>query len=137
MEKQGVDDIAVVRVEQFYPINDAAWDEVRLKYGDAPEWVWVSEEPTNFGAWGFVRATMSTEYHNHIWFVGRARSASPATGSLAVHKRQQQHILSHALQAEPLEPELNDGVAVFTQGEDLWHLKSRSLHSASPLAKAP
>ncbi len=137
LAERKTDDIAVVRVEQFYPINEALWEEVARRYSDASEVVWLSEEPTNFGAWGFMKATLATYFPRDAWFIGRARSASPATGSMTIHKSQQARLLEFATQPGPLEPELVDGVAVFTQGEDLWHLKSRSLHSASPLAKAP
>ena len=135
--EQGSEDVAVVRVEQFYPIDEAAWEEVGRKYGGVPEWVWLSEEPTNFGAWGFMKATMATYHENETWFVGRARSASPAAGSLTRHKMQQKRLLELALQPGNLQSYLTDGVAVFTQGEGLWHLKSRSPHSANPSAKAP
>lgn len=135
-EEMGIRDVPIVRVEQFYPINDAAWDEIAERYADAREWVWVSEEPTNFGAWPFMLANMSTFFDGPIWYVGRARSASPATASLSVHKRQQKHIVEVALSGRDLEPELVDGVAVFTRGEELWHLKSRSRRLANPSASA-
>jgi 2-oxoglutarate dehydrogenase E1 component len=132
-EELGIDDVAIVRVEQFYPINDDLMEEITGKYLGVPEWVWVSEEPTNFGAWAFMNANLSTfvDPDTHIWYAGRARSASPATGSLALHKRQQQRILDFALQKEPLEPVLAEGVAVFKVGEELWHLKSGSRPSGN------
>ncbi len=124
--ERGINDVAIVRVEQFYPIWDELWEEITQRYQSAPEWVWVSEEPTNFGAWGFVHANLTTYRQDApIWYVGRARSASPATASLAMHRRQQQLIIEHALRPEPLEPLLRDGVAVFRRGEPHWRLKSQ------------
>ncbi len=124
--ERGVDDVALVRVEQFYPIWDDLWEEISEKYAEVPEWVWVSEEPTNFGAWGFMHANLATYRPDEpIWYLGRARSASPATASLAMHRRQQQLILDHALSPEPLQPALMDGVAVFRRGEPHWRLKTQ------------
>jgi 2-oxoglutarate dehydrogenase E1 component len=136
-QERGIDDIAIVRVEQFYPIWDAQWEELERKYLDVPEWVWVSEEPTNFGAWGFMHANLGTHHDGEVWFVGRARSASPATASLFYHKRQQKVLVDFALKPGPLVVDLIDGVAAFTRGEELWHLKSRSPLSESPSQKAP
>lgn len=124
--ERGIGDIAIVRVEQFYPIWDELWEALADKYADVAEWVWVSEEPTNFGAWGFMHANLATyRPGGPIWYVGRARSASPATASLAMHRRQQSLLLDFALQAEPLQPELVDGVAVFRRGEPHWRLKTQ------------
>ncbi|MCX7626155.1 MAG: 2-oxoglutarate dehydrogenase E1 component [Candidatus Sumerlaeaceae bacterium] len=124
--ERGIEDIALVRVEQFYPIWDDLWQDITEKYAAVPEWVWVSEEPTNFGAWGFVHANLTTYRPDApIWYVGRARSASPATASLAMHRRQQALIIDHALQSGPLQPMLRDGVAVFHRGEPHWRLKTQ------------
>jgi 2-oxoglutarate dehydrogenase E1 component len=125
--EQQIDDVAIVRVEQFYPLWDDLWEKITDKYVAVEEWVWVSEEPTNFGAWGFMHANLATyRPEGPVWYVGRARSASPATASLAMHRRQQQLILTYALQPEPLQPQLRDGVAVFRRGEPHWHLKSQA-----------
>ncbi|MGI8907641.1 MAG: 2-oxoglutarate dehydrogenase E1 component [Candidatus Sumerlaeaceae bacterium] len=131
------DDIAIVRVEQLYPFQLDMWGDIADKYENAKEWVWVSEEPSNFGAWQFMRQHLETLYDNDIWYVGRARSASPATGSKKFHDRQQELLVSYALQHGPLSAELVDGVSVFARGDDLWHMKSRSRRSVSRSAKAP
>jgi 2-oxoglutarate dehydrogenase E1 component len=135
-EALGVSDIPIVRVEQFYPINEAVWEEIAAHYGSAREWVWVSEEPTNFGGWSFMQSTLQTYFHSPVWYIGRARSASPATGSKRVHDRQQDRLVSFALQPQSLQPELVDGIAVYTRGEELWHMKSKSPHSGNPSVKA-
>jgi 2-oxoglutarate dehydrogenase E1 component len=131
------EDIAIVRVEQLYPFQLELWGEIADKYEHAKEWVWVSEEPSNYGAWQFMRQHLESLYDNEIWYVGRARSASPATGSKKFHDRQQDLIVSYALQHGPLSAELVDGVSVFSRGDELWHMKSRSRRSVSRSAKAP
>ncbi|MCX7019438.1 MAG: 2-oxoglutarate dehydrogenase E1 component [Candidatus Sumerlaeota bacterium] len=123
------EDVAIARVDQFYPINDSLWQEITEPCKNADEWVWVSEEPANFGACAFMQRLLSAFYGSTLWYIGRARAASPATVSLALHKRQQARILEFAFQTEKLAPELVDGVAVITQGEKSWHMKSRSPHS--------
>ena len=130
----GVDDVALVRVEQLYPINDDVWDAIAAKYGDVPEWAWASEEPTNYGAWGFMHALMSTLYDGPIWYVGRARSASPATGSYKMHNLQQDLLTLWALKPGLLEPALRDGVGVFRRGVELWHRKVRAEEEAEATA---
>ena len=136
-EKFDAPDVAIVRVEQFYPINEALWEQVGARYHDVPEWVWVSEEPTNFGALGYMKMILSTLTGRPLWYVGRARSASPASGSLSQHKRQQERILERAFDPKALEPDIQDGVAVYTQGNDVWHMKSGSRRSANPSPKEP
>jgi len=131
------EDIAIVRVEQLYPFQQQLWNDIADKYENAKEWVWVSEEPTNFGAWTFMRQQLESLYDGPVWYVGRARSASPAVGSKKAHDRQQEMLVSYALQPGPLASELVDGVSVFTRGDELWHMKSRSQRSANRSAKAP
>ncbi len=131
------DDVAVVRIEQLYPFHPDKWNELVEKYENVKEWAWVSEEPVNYGAWGFVLQHLESLLPTAtLWYVGRARSASPAVGSKRAHDKQQAAIVRFALQEEPLSAELVDGVTVFTLGDKLWHMKSKSHRSASPSAKA-
>jgi 2-oxoglutarate dehydrogenase E1 component len=96
-EKQR-DDVALVRVEQFYPLPDSF---LRDALEDAPEEtpvVWVQEEPENMGACRYWKA----RFGNRLWdryplsYISRAESASPATGSKAIHRQEQQQILEDA-----------------------------------------
>jgi 2-oxoglutarate dehydrogenase E1 component len=127
-----VKDVAIVRVEQFYPFPEEQWEEVAQRYAKAPEWVWVSEEPINYGAWDFMQAMLATMYSaGPIWCVGRARSASPATCSHHLHDLQQRTLVAQALQSGKLKNYLEDGVSVFRRGDNLWHKKSLSPLSAN------
>ncbi len=136
-EGKPADDVAIVRVEQLYPFHPDKWNEIAEKYENVKEWVWVSEEPVNYGAWAFMRQHLESLYNGSLWYVGRARSASPAVGSKRAHDRQQDMITSYALQPGPLAAELVDGVTVFTRGDKLWHMKSRSRRSANRSVKEP
>jgi 2-oxoglutarate dehydrogenase E1 component len=61
---------------------------------------WVQEEPVNMGAWPFVRTTLAPEAltGHALDCVARAESASPATGSLASHKHEQELLVAQALE---------------------------------------
>jgi 2-oxoglutarate dehydrogenase E1 component len=92
------DDVAIVRVEQFYPVPQK---ELQAALADVPQNVpvwWVQEEPANMGAWPFWRQTFCDELFGHRFAgITRPESASPATGSSAAHKREQQDLLEQAL----------------------------------------
>jgi 2-oxoglutarate dehydrogenase E1 component len=76
-------DVAIVRIEQLYPMHQKKLDEIFNKYKGA-EFRWVQEEPENMGAWEFVRAYLPEKTS----YVGRPRSAVTATGSLRQHKQE-------------------------------------------------
>ena len=91
---------ALVRVEQFYPFPDAAFAEVADRYHGVQNVVWAQEEPRNRGGWTFMVPHLSEIFPNHeIQFAGRPPSASPATGSLRVHREQQEAVIRAALGA--------------------------------------
>jgi 2-oxoglutarate dehydrogenase E1 component len=88
--------VAIVRMEQFYP-----WPEDPLKaefarYPKATEWVWCQEEPHNNGGWFFVEPRLR-QMGQAFDFVGRDPGASPATGSLFVHKHEQAELVEAAI----------------------------------------
>jgi 2-oxoglutarate dehydrogenase E1 component len=93
--------VAIVRVEQFYPFPLRTVRELLAKYANAVEFVWAQEEPRNMGGWTFMRERLETLLKDpaKLSYVGRDASASPATGSYSVHKKEQDEIVSHALSA--------------------------------------
>jgi 2-oxoglutarate decarboxylase len=86
--------VAVIRVEQLYPFPTAAIERVVSSYPNAQQIAWVQEEPQNMGAWRFVRPLLE-DIANHLplLYVGRAASASPATGSYTIHNLEQKAIV--------------------------------------------
>ncbi len=91
--------VALVRLEQIYPFNSAGMQHVIAGYPNATEVVWCQEEPKNMGAWFFVQPLLSEIVGNRsLRYVGRAAAASPATGSPSVHEREQNQLLTDALQ---------------------------------------
>lgn len=91
-DQQKITDVAIVRVEQFYPLPMTQWSDLLKKYQGVPH-VWIQEEPVNMGGWQFIR--------NHIegadWqVISRKASASPATGFKKKHDQQQEELLEKA-----------------------------------------
>ena len=94
----GVEDVAIIRVEQFYPFNTEMLHQVTEAYAGAEEIVWVQEETENRGGWGFMMPQLLRSFPDRPpRYIGRGPSASPATGSPRVHREQQQTIVDQAL----------------------------------------
>jgi len=98
------DEVAITRLEQFYPFPDAEVQAELERYADVDETVWVQEEPKNMGAWSFVHPRLDDlleDVHGpceqRIQYVGRPASASPATGSAKVHDREQELLIRDAI----------------------------------------
>ncbi len=90
-------DVALVRLEQLYPWPVDALRATLARYRNAREWVWAQEESQNMGAWTFVAPRL--QEFKPFEYVGRDASASPATGSHAVHDREQQELVEAAIGA--------------------------------------
>ncbi len=96
MEKQEKDnrkDIAIVRLEQIYPIPFDAIDMIMNKYTNAAHF-WVQEESLNMGAWNFILGRTYKRYSFEV--IARKNSASPATGFKKQHLRVQKILLDKA-----------------------------------------
>jgi len=94
-ESAGIDDVAIVRVEELYPFPAAAIVEALEPYGDA-EIVWVQEEPANMGAWRFISRYLFVEAGRSVRGIYRRESASPATGSYQTHQREQRELIARS-----------------------------------------
>jgi 2-oxoglutarate dehydrogenase E1 component len=90
-------DVAILRVEQLYPFPQRQLEAALRSYRKAREWVWVQEESQNMGAWTFMEPRLRQLLGRAVEYVGRDASASPATGSLAVHHREQKELVEAAL----------------------------------------
>lgn len=97
LEKKPNDGIALVRLEQYYPLPADELNAVIARYPDA-ELVWVQDEPENQGAWPFMALEASKHLGGRaLRVVSRAAAASPATGSAKRHAAEQAKLLSEAL----------------------------------------
>lgn len=99
-EKLEANDVAILRVEQLYPLRPEELREQLAPYPDGTDLVWVQEEPWNMGAWFFMRARLPDilEDRFELRCVARPESASPATGSGASHKLEQQLLLNEVFE---------------------------------------
>jgi 2-oxoglutarate dehydrogenase E1 component len=91
--------VAIVRLEQFYPFPERRLREIFARYTKAEQLVWAQEEPKNYGGWHFVepRLTGMLRACERPYYVGRAASASPATGSYTIHELEQRELVNQAL----------------------------------------
>ncbi len=94
-EERKIKHVALLRVEQLYPLHRKALESEIRKYGEA-KIVWCQEESQNMGAWTHMSAQLRYLFNRQIWYAGRNASSSPAVGSLAVHKREQKLIVEDA-----------------------------------------
>ncbi len=88
--KENITDVAIVRLEQLYPLPYAQLNELKKKYKNA-EWVWVQEEPRNMGAAGYL--FMNQEDFSVNKYVTRPASAASATGFTKHHAKQQEELI--------------------------------------------
>jgi 2-oxoglutarate dehydrogenase E1 component len=94
----GRSDVAIVRIEQLYPLPDRVLRAALDHFDDGTQFVWVQEEPENMGAWRHMRVRHGSMMFGRFPFSGvcRTESASPATGSASCHKLEQQELLERA-----------------------------------------
>ncbi|MGZ4213237.1 MAG: multifunctional oxoglutarate decarboxylase/oxoglutarate dehydrogenase thiamine pyrophosphate-binding subunit/dihydrolipoyllysine-residue succinyltransferase subunit, partial [Actinomycetota bacterium] len=88
--------VAIVRVEQLYPFPTDALRAVLDAHAGADELYWVQEEPENMGAWRYMNLNTGRRLGISLRSVAREESASPATGSLRIHQREQAALLDAA-----------------------------------------
>ncbi len=93
-------DIAIVRVEQLYPYPEWNISHALDSYSRAREICWVQEEPENMGAWHFIRRHLSEHlpFGRELRYIGRPPGASPATGSLKTHRKEQAALVQAAFE---------------------------------------
>jgi 2-oxoglutarate dehydrogenase E1 component len=109
-EKQQREDVAIVRLEQLYPLRDDLLKSVLASYRDGTPAFWVQEEPENMGAWRYLHERLGNSLCGRWpWrCVSRPESASPATGSGGAHKIEQADLIRRAFGESappPKEPE--------------------------------
>lgn len=89
-EELGVDDMAIVRLEQLYPFPKKHIEKILKRYSKAEQVFWVQEEPENMGAWAHIQRFYD---FGQIKRISRQASASPASGSPKRAQMRQQAII--------------------------------------------
>ena len=101
-EKQGLNDIYLLRIEQLYPFPARALIHELSRFKDA-EMVWCQEEPKNMGAWSFIEPNLEWVLdhigarHRRVRYAGRPSSAATATGMMSKHMHELKALLEEAL----------------------------------------
>jgi 2-oxoglutarate dehydrogenase E1 component len=101
-QTQGIDDIAILRLEQPYPFPENTLGRLLAPYRNA-DVVWCQEEPENMGAWNFVDRRIEKVLGRldgkaqRPTYAGREAAASPATGSARMHQIEQAALVAAAL----------------------------------------
>ena len=101
-DARGVDDVYILRFEQFYPFPAQSAMKELERFKNA-EMVWCQEEPKNQGAWSFMEPNLEwvltriKAKHSRPVYAGRSAAASPATGLASKHKAEQEALVNDAL----------------------------------------
>ncbi len=90
-----MDNIALVRLEQLYPLPETQLNAVVDKYKNAKHHIWVQEEPENMGAWSYMLRKWRTV---NMEVIARPSSGSPAAGSPKVHDIRHNELISQLLE---------------------------------------
>jgi 2-oxoglutarate dehydrogenase E1 component len=100
-EKLRAKDVAIVRLEQLYPLSESELAAALEGVPDGTPVVWAQEEPENMGARRYLKVTVGDRLldRHPVTYVSRPASASPATGSANAHKKEQAQLLDEAFRA--------------------------------------
>ena len=109
-EEAGLENVALVRIEQLYPFPQKAFSEEFNRYPNLDRVVWCQEEPMNQGAWYAIqhhlRRVMKRDAPGlPLQYAGRTAFAAPAVGYASVHIEQQQKLVQSALVGETSDDE--------------------------------
>jgi 2-oxoglutarate dehydrogenase E1 component len=108
LEKQRNDQIknvAIIRLEQLYPLPLAQMEAAYASYANAKEALWVQEEPENMGAWPYLVRKLRKTSFSAIEVISRKESSSTASGFAKQHADQQAYILAKAFEMPVTEKE--------------------------------
>jgi 2-oxoglutarate dehydrogenase E1 component len=103
--KEGLRDVALLRIEQLYPFPSEEYQTLLSRYPNAREVVWCQEEPQNQGAWYQIRHRLQELVlgRRPVLYAGRAPAAAPATGIAKIHEIEQQTLVAAALHSNTTE----------------------------------
>ncbi len=96
-EERKCDNIALVRLEQLYPLDQEKIDEILAKYSSRKQIIWAQEEPENMGAWAYILRNMR---NTGIDVIAPVASGSPAPGSHKMFERNQNNVLNQVFDCD-------------------------------------
>ncbi|HUR46279.1 MAG TPA: 2-oxoglutarate dehydrogenase E1 component, partial [Candidatus Saccharimonadales bacterium] len=97
-EEQKREDVAILRIEQLYPLHKDTLEKLLSGYAADTPVYWVQEEPENMGPWRYLYVQFGERLFGRHPFMGvsRTASASPGTGSASMHKKEQADVVQRA-----------------------------------------
>ena len=95
-KERGIDNAAIIRIEQLYPFHREMVEAIAAQYPNAAHHVWCQEEPLNMGAWSYIWPRLERCTGAKVRYAGREAASSPAAGSKAMHYREQKALLEQA-----------------------------------------
>ncbi|MGB5395964.1 MAG: 2-oxoglutarate dehydrogenase E1 component [Gammaproteobacteria bacterium] len=100
--QEKIDDIAILRLEQIYPLPGKQLNELLSMYANTNDLLWCQEEPKNQGAWDFIQPRLAAMLDKRwvVNYTGRQPSSAPAVGSAQLHALRQKEILQRAFSFE-------------------------------------
>jgi 2-oxoglutarate dehydrogenase E1 component len=114
--KDGIRDVALVRIEQLYPFPSEEYEAVLQRYANARDIVWCQEEPQNQGAWYQIRHRLQELLggRRQVLYAGRAPAAAPATGISKIHEAEQHALIEAALRGTTTQDSARDTTRLTT-----------------------
>lgn len=97
LRERAIEHIALIRVEQLYPVPDIELSQLIHHYAAVEEIVWAQDEPRNQGAWRFMAHHLRKLSALPLKYAGRPESSAPATGIASQHKSQLEALINAAL----------------------------------------
>jgi 2-oxoglutarate dehydrogenase E1 component len=98
-EVHGINDVALIRLEQLYPFPIDDYANLIKQYEHVDDIIWCQEEPLNQGGWYQIKHRLQEplQSHQQLYYAGRPGAAAPASGIFKVHLQQQQALVEAAL----------------------------------------
>jgi 2-oxoglutarate dehydrogenase E1 component len=99
--ERGANRVAIVRIEQFYPLSERELLQALKPFPAGTDVVWIQEEPSNMGAWQYMKVHFGDLLRDHgyrLRLISRVESASPSTGSARSHVLEQSDLIEEAFQ---------------------------------------
>ena len=94
-EEENRNHVAVVRLEQLYPLPEVALNKLNERYPNVERWIWVQEEPENMGSLAYLKRK-SKRIPFPLYMIARRESSSPATGFAKHHVSEQKNLIDKA-----------------------------------------
>ena len=116
--KDGIRDVALVRIEQLYPFPSEEYEAVLNRYPNVRDVVWCQEEPQNQGAWYQIRHRLQDLMgaRRQVLYAGRRPAAAPATGIAKIHEAEQLALIDAALRSSATQESARDTTRLTSSG---------------------